>query len=480
MNSLAALVEQNVALLVSLLAFGVAIALFLAFRERLGYAWMDLRYGIAFIGKLARLSRNTTRAANSGWLQSERTLCADYAKYVAVTSKEQFLQALQYLNKAQDLGRKPLPAWMLVVLVILLIAEGLGFASLVSDVMSREGSQNQHLILTFAISLVMCIIMIIVTHEAGQQLHRTGLIRRCDKEWRDRGQSGDFSTVSVKLQDEQSRDDGAPGFTQTINRVGSNGSYAMVVVAVIAIIAIAVGSTAMRIKNLNGRLYEETTVPAAAMLFSSDNPAPAAAPAELAGPQKNADDKAKAEALADEKEEAWFAFVILGVVFVVTQIVGIYTGIKYGFSAKESPAAYNQTLGFATYSAYLDHVEPIIHRAQARLDELQRRLAANPGNVRLYLDKKFNDYLAERYSQRAQREAPEPQALQASNASTATTFEDALQKLSTLNVSQEKKTFVISLPNELRARVVAHLKETKAREEAARNKALDTDLEGLF
>ena len=480
MNSLSTLIQQNAALLISLLVLGIAIALFLAFREWLSYAWMNLWYSVSFIGKLARLSRNTTRVFGTGWLQSERTLCSDYAEYVAITSKAQFVQALEYLSKAQDLGRRPLPAWMLVVLVILLIAEGLGFATLVSDVMSREGSQNQHLLLTFAISLVMCIIMIIVTHEAGHQLHRTGLIRRCDKEWRDRGQKVDFNTQQIKLQDDQSMDDGAPGYTQTVNRVGTNGSYAMVAVAVIAIVAIALGSTAMRIKNLDGRLYEETAVPAATALFSSDSPTQAVAPPDLAGPQKKADDQARAEALANEKEEAWFAFVILGVIFVVTQIVGIYTGIKYGFSAKEGNAAYRQTLGFATYSAYLDHVEPIIHRAQAQLAELQRRLAANPGNVRLDLGKRFNDFLAERHAQRLEREAPEPGTSSTATSPATTTFEDALQRLSTLSVSEEKKTFVVNLPNEIRARVISHLKDVKAREETARNKALDADVEGLF
>lgn len=485
MNSIMTLIQQNLSILSSLVSLGVAIALFIAFRTQITYAWMNLCYGIPFIGKLARLSRDTTPGDLAGWLHSEQTLCADYAEYVRITSKEQFVQSLEYMSKAQDLGRRPLPAWMLLLLVVLLVAEGLGFAYLVSDIMASEGSANQHMLLTFAISLVLCIIMIFVTHHAGHQLYRTGLIHRCNKEWRDRGQEGAFRTAAVKLQDIQSIDDGAPAYSQTVNRVGVSGGYAMFVVAVVAIVTIGTFSTLMRIKHMNGSLLSETQVTPAANIFASDPSN--AAPPDLAGPQKAADDKITAETLADEKQEALFGFGVLGVLFVITQIVGISAGMQYGFAGKESDAAYGQTLGFATYDAYLDHVEPIIRQAQSRLQNLHLKIGAGPGNVKLNLTKTFNDFLIMRQVQRASRSAaasavvaPQPGAQAQEQATASMTLEAAVQQIAALPTADQKKTFVTALPEELRRKVVTHLKEAKAREEETKAKSLKADLDGLF
>ncbi len=481
MNSIITLIQQNLSILSSLVTLGVAIALFIAFRTQITYAWMNLCYGVPFIGKLARLSRDTTPGDVVGWLHSEQTLCADYAEYVRITSKEQFVQSLEYMSKAQDLGRRPLPAWMLLLLVVLLVAEGLGFAYLVSDIMASEGSANQHMLLTFAISLVLCIIMIFVTHHAGHQLYRTGLIRRCNKEWRDRGQEGALRTAAIKLQDLQSIDDGAPAYSQTVNRVGVSGGYAMFVVAVVAIVTIGTFSTLMRIKHMNGSLLTENQVAPAASIFAADPSS--AAPADLAGPQKAADDKMTAEALSDQKQEALFGFGVLGVLFVITQIVGITAGMQYGYAGKESDAAYRQTLGFATYDAYLDHVEPIIRQAQSRLQNLHLKIGAGSSNVKVSLTKTFNDFLLMRQVQRAARHAAvavRPDAAPQEQATASMTLEAAVRQIDSFVTADQKKTFVIGLPEELRRKVVAHLKEAKTRDEEAKAKSLKADLDGLF
>jgi hypothetical protein len=65
-----------------------------------------------------------------------------------------------------------------------------------------------------------------------------------------------------------------------------------------------------------------------------------------------------------------------------------------------SKAAFKGTRGFSTYADYLDRVEPMIQAAQAKLQTLQRNLAALSGNVKLNLHKTFDDYTRESEARR--------------------------------------------------------------------------------
>jgi hypothetical protein len=331
------------------LTFGLTLAIYFAFRYQISFWWLNFWYSLPFFGKLAQLSKDTTRSSNPGWLCGEETLCGDYRTHITTASEAEFLKRLIYMRKAQDRGRKPLPGWMVGILAILLLTEGLGFSYLLGTWMVREGSANVHTLL-LTIVFVICTILLFLTHAAGHQLYRSGLIRRSDKEWREGGRHGDFRSAEVMLDDDQLMDDRAAPYTQTVNRVGISGGYAIVRIALAAIVAITAISTWMRVGHPNSEMIA--------------------------------------------------AFIMLAIIFTVTQIVSICAGFKYGFGGKESEAAFKGTRGFLTYADHMDRVEPMIQAAQAKLQTLQRNLAALGGNVRLNLHKTFNDYTRESEARR--------------------------------------------------------------------------------
>ena len=332
------------------LAFGLTLAIYLAFRYQVNFWWLNFWYSLPFFGKLAQLSKDTTRSSNPGWLCGEETLCGDYRTHITTTSEAEFYKRLIYIRKAQDRGRKPLPGWMVVILAILLLAEGLGFSYLLGTWMAREGSANVHTLLLTMV-FVICTILLFLTHAAGHQLYRSGLIRRSDKEWREGGRHGDFRSAEVMLDDDQLIDDRAAPYTQTVNRVGITGGYAIVRIAIAAIVAITAISTWMRVGHPNSEMIA--------------------------------------------------AFIMLAIIFTVTQIVSICAGFKYGFGGKESEAAFRGTRGVSSYNDHMDRVEPMIQAAQAKLQTLQRNLAALGGNVRLDLHKTFDDYIRESEARRS-------------------------------------------------------------------------------
>ena len=153
------------------------------------------------------------------------------------------------------------------------------------------------------------------------------------------------------LDDDQLVDDRAAPYTQTVNRVGITGGYAIVRIALAAIVAITTISTWMRVGHPNSEMIA--------------------------------------------------AFIMLAIIFTVTQIVSICAGFKYGFGGKESEAAFKGTRGFSTYDDHMDRVEPMIQAAQAKLQTLQRNLAALGGNVRLNPYKTFDDYIRESEARRS-------------------------------------------------------------------------------
>ena len=331
------------------LTFGLTLAIYFAFRYQIDFWWLNFWYSLPSFGKLARLSKDATRSSNPGWLCGEETLCGDYRTHITTTSEAEFYKRLIYMRKAQDRGRKPLPGWMVAILAILLLAEGLGFSHLLGTWMAREGSANVHTLLLTMV-FVICTILLFLTHAAGHQLYRSGLIRRSDKEWREGGRHGDFRSAEIMLDDDQLIDDRAAPYTQTVNRVGITGGYAIVRIAIAAIVAITAISTWMRVGHPNSEMIA--------------------------------------------------AFIMLAIIFTVTQIVSICAGFKYGFGGKESEAAFKGTRGVSTYADYMDRVEPMIQAAQAKLQALQRNLAALSGNVKLNLYKTFDDYIRESEARR--------------------------------------------------------------------------------
>ena len=483
-----AMASQYMGFIYAALALGLSLAIYFAFQYQINFWWLNFMYSLPFVGKLARLSRDTTRSSSPGWLRAEETLCGDYRKHIMTTSEQEFRKRLTYMSKAQDLGRSPLPGWMVAILAVLLVAEGLGFSYLLGTWMAREGSANVHTLLMLAIVFVICTIMLFLTHAAGHQLHRTGLIKRCDKEWRDGGQEAPFRTREVKLDDDQGLDEGSPGFTHTVNRVGTHGSYVMVAITAVAVISIASVSTWMRVNHLNQEMIERTTVqPGGA---ADGNPfSSGKAPAELAQPQQEADMKARVEALSNEKGEGLAAFIMLALIFIVTQIVGIYAGFKYGFAGKESAAAFRGTRGFATYDDYMDRFEPMIQVGQAKLQTLQRNLAAMGGNLKLSLHKTFDDYISEaEIRRRGRREATSgfsPSTVSGSHGTSAlpaapSTLDEVLQRMAQLGSQDQKKTYLDSLPVQLRGEFIEHRRAQKKREEEETRKAQDKDLDELL
>jgi hypothetical protein len=394
-------IEVNHFLIWTIISILIAIAII---SQKSMQLWIrDFWVRFPVIGSLARLAKNHTHG-NKSWMRSEEELCGIYKPYVSMLSLKVFNERIEYMRKAGDLGRTPIPLWVISLLALLVVAEGLGFSFILGSWMARDGSANTHTLLMLAIVFVLATILLAVTHAAGHQYYRTSLLRSCFARFKGKG-GQEYSSKSVALTNPQNVDDNEPDYVQTVNRVANHsrdtGSFAMGIIALIAIIVIAVSSTAMRWENLQGELTKQSIQESAAG-NPFDN---IALPTEVTAPQHAADQKAKTEVSDSTKIEGLSAFFMLGFIFVITQIVGMGAGYKYGFVGKETyskiegkwfqkTGAYADTGGVSTYESYVSLHEPLLDLANSRLKELQQRMEAN-SHEKLALNKNFVDYLRE-------------------------------------------------------------------------------------
>jgi len=510
MESITEFATANLQIIAGIIAIAALWSAYISnYRFRL---WLrDFWVTFPLIGSIARLSKDRTQGS-AGWLRAEEKLCGIYKPFVALMKSDMFDQRIEYLRKAADLGRTPTPMWVWFLLIVLVIAEGLGFSYLLGSWMAREGSANTHTLLMFAIVLVLCVILVALTHYAGHQYYRTSLLRSCFARFKEKG-SQEYAVETISLNNKnQGQDDGSPDFKQTINRVAKHshdvGSYAAGIIAIIAIAFIAIVSTYMRVKNMEGEMIRESATleqPAAGNPFAQP-----VLPDEVAAAQGKADRKAKTEATQAMTDEGLAAFAMLGFIFVVTQIVGMGAGYKYGFAGRESGAAHKSLGGFSTYEDYLAYFQPLRDLVNGRMKDLQQRLERN-SHTKLELHKTFDDYLLEQQDQTGQLirgintavappasaavsapvamprpEAPTPtQALAAEPAVPAAPAAPAapvVRSLSTVKAEFERlddaeaeKQYFLSLPAALRsdAALQAWLKDRKAQRAAAATVAVD-------
>ncbi|MES2149862.1 MAG: hypothetical protein V4508_08710 [Pseudomonadota bacterium] len=487
----------------TLISLVLLVAIYASFKFRIDLWWLNFWYSLPLIGKIATLSKDSSRyAKDKSWTNSERTLCNDYKQFVHLASEAEFNKRIDYMAKANDTGRVPTPGWLFLVLGILIMAEGMGFSYLLGTWMASEGSEDTRKLLMGGIVLVLCVVLGFLTHTAGHQMFRTNLIRRCQKEWRDEGQDAKLLTAHVTLKDDQTMDDKQPHYTQCINRVGSDGSYVLVGIAVAAIVVIAVASTVMRVKHLESEQGKETIQAMSTQGAASEgNPFARASelPSAITAPQAAADAKAKADIQKSSTAEGISAFLMLAFIFIVTQIVGIIAGYKWGFAGKNSKDAYKSTLGFSTFDDYTRYFSPILTMAEAKLSTLQQCLAERNSNIGLGLKNTFGDFLLDRHVSHVEHvqatkatQSTMPSASPVAQPAATTqpqSVADVIAVVEGFGADKEgAKRYLLGLSDDLRAAVTpvlkarkeARLREEEEQRQAQRSAALGQELDDIL
>ena len=334
---------------------------------------MDLWMKFPLIGTMARLARNPSRDDKNNWFKSELELCEAYHKFIKDTDEQSFDEQREYMRWSGDSGRQSTPLFLMIILFLLVVAESFGFSLLLGDVITGDsGTATQATVAAWGIVFVLAVILVFWTHLAGHSAAKSKVIQACRKESRIQGTHVRSSVIDLTTP--QKTDNGQPDFVRCSNRItsspGETGSYLGPILLWVVILGFAAGMVLLRMHQLDLQLTEQTS----AGIVNSGDPFATNIPAELAAPQGEADNKAASEIIETKKSEGFVGYVILSMIFLMTQAMGFGIGYRYSFLGAAAKYYDKIAVQFPTYRRYQDFLQPFIKLASQRLVELQNKM----------------------------------------------------------------------------------------------------------
>ena len=348
------------------------------------------------------------------WFYSEERLCRDYYNFYEKVDKdsESFDEAKAYLHSVGELGRKPTPTFIWIMIFTLVIVEAFGFAYVLAGFTIPGASEATQQKGAMGVAAMLAILLVWLTHMTGQELHKNTLIKKIRRwykndnaggsNWRDLKPDEQLISIDNTFEDEKS-----PNYIRMLNRLDVNdkvqATYIKTILTLLFIGAVAIGATYIRHITLQneiasahesainifnddaspfgdasaddmGTLFGDATTDDAeddlASLFGGE--------AASTSSQSNAPASKLSNEDINNQKGGDATFVILGLLFVFIQILGIFFGMHYDYAGRESKEAYECLKGFSTKKAFLSYYEKakthIARVAQKQLQKLQHKM----------------------------------------------------------------------------------------------------------
>ncbi len=399
-----------------LVGFGaIVLAFIITHWQEVKFWWLNFTYNFPIVGKISTLSKDIEGFdENHKWFYSEERLCRDYYNFYEKVDKdsESFDEAKAYLHSAGELGRKPTPTLIWVMIFTLVIVEAFGFAYVLAGFTIPGASEATQQKGAIGVAAMLAVLLVWLTHMTGQELHKNTLIKKIRRwykndnaggsNWRDLKPDEQLITIDNTFEDEKS-----PNYIRMLNRLDVNdqvkATYTKTILTLFFIVAVAIGATYIRDQVLKQEIasshesavniFNNDASPFGDTKASSDSDIGA-----LFGDASADDAKEDLSELfgGDEKTDTASApssgsvmddtnlkggeatFMILGLMFVFIQILGIFFGMHWDFAGRESKEAYSCLRGFSTKNAFLafyDRAKTHIARtAQKQLQKLQHKM----------------------------------------------------------------------------------------------------------
>lgn len=367
-------------LLLSIIVLTLIVAiLIMNYWDRVKFWWLCTWYSFPLIGKISKLSKDIKSVDEKGWFSSETTLCSDFYRYYDRFDKDSdhYDRCKSYLSKVDELGRKPFPSFMWIVVFSLVILEALGFAYVLAGFTIPGASEALQQYGAFGIALIISIILVGFTHWTGHEIYKNSIVKKIRIYYsNDRRDDKKNLEPDSKVRLESNHiDDNEKNYSQIINRVVTNATvtptWIVSIVTAIFVVVIAIGATYVRGQVLEKQLTEEKSM-------TQTNVYEQKLPSFILKSQENADAKAFDEAQDSERKGGWATFIVLAVLFVFIQLLGILFGFKWGFIGKESQIAFEDSHNFRTKQDFINYFKQekdnIVKIAEQKLKLLQQKM----------------------------------------------------------------------------------------------------------
>lgn len=268
----------------------------------------ELGYTFPLFNKINSLSKSLTPDEQS-WFKGERNCCGDF-EYYYLKSDNLYKKSTNYLKKARETDRSPIPTYITILIIVILGLESWGFSYIFAGYAIPGASEQVQQYGGLGIAIFIAVILSVLTHEVGREWYinfklKEYHILKGHKEFK-------YDNTEVTIDDTFS-DDSHQEFEKLGNRIGvaHNHSYIKTIVTAIFIIIVAAGAWYVRQEALSTDIREQ-------MEFMS----------------------LTADQAVNTKHAGEATFAILSVVFIFLQLIGALFGNKWGFMGKESEKSY--------------------------------------------------------------------------------------------------------------------------------------------
>lgn len=347
------------------------------------------------IGEINKLKKNTEQVTKkSSWIdgmpQPEATLCKKYASVMTQAKSEaSFNNAKEYLRLSYQNDIEPMPLWMITILFVLTMVESLGTGFLLAPHLSKGVTANQALVGGLAIALAFAIILLALTHAAGESVKKITMIKTVlgsmDKNAKPHDMQSD-EQISVEM--DQNIDNGTSGEARFYRRVIKGRDRGSWTLSIVVVVMLSIVMALVFSDRWGGVLAQETdkVTQVEQSGASGDNSNPFASagadasqdnlPPDVVKSQDESRKKVAKEIRSADLLQGFSASVLLAVIYVLTQLVGFWFSYKHSFIGS-GKKAYAMTLGEHDYASYYSkYVYPFESKAESALIELRRHFAS--------------------------------------------------------------------------------------------------------
>lgn len=398
-----------------LIFFGLTMLAFVITHwQEVKFWFLNFTYNFPIFGKISSLSKDIEGFdENHRWFYSEERLCRDYYNFYEKVDKdsESFDEAKAYLHSVGELGRKPTPTLIWIMIFLLVVIESFGFAYVLAGFTIPGASESTQQKGAIGVAIMLAVLLVWLTHMTGAELHKNTLIKKIRRWYKNDNKEGSNSrdlkpddkliTIDNTFDDETS-----PNYLRMLNRLDVNDkvqtTYIKTMLTIFFIVVIAIGATFIRIQVLEQEIASSHK--SATMSIFNDDASPFGGTDVGEGDDlgtifgDDAEDDSSSPFGDDEKSVSTntagshsdsiedqtkrkggeATFMILAIMFFFIQILGIFFGMHWGFAGRESKAAYGCFRGFSTKKAFLAHYERakthIARVAQKQLQKLQHKM----------------------------------------------------------------------------------------------------------
>jgi len=353
------------------------------------------------IGKFRKLKKDTTNLneRNQKWRfgmsPQEVVLSSAYKDKIGeLPNEEEFNNRLEYLETTGQGSVRPMSLWLWGLMFVLTMGEAAGTGALLSEYVSTNVTSNEVANFTWAIAIVLALVLLGLTHMAGTTFFERktfkDILGSTDSEAKPKGYVD--GKDDVLYHSNQFVDRGRPQPVRFYARLEKKKARGSLVWTILAVIFLGIIMAAV----FGGRMYgiakqntlEVTQIAKHGVNGADDggsNPfanmdggsggAQAPLPPDVAKAQADSRKHLANEIGSDNLGQGLMAAILLAVFYVIVQLVGFGLAMKHAFF-QHGKDAYNDTRGCRSYSELMDRFfHPYEARAESRLSELRSAYA---------------------------------------------------------------------------------------------------------